>query len=244
MAPVCVACHLSLPMLCMFVLLLSFVTLNVNSLPVYDRQALLELRLSAKELVKLDYTGHKTLPLLLSGIPAHLCHALIPPLWRKCPCHWNKCSGRLVRLKACLACFSSASLTENRVVPRLCISRHSLDPVNAWLVPVVSPDEKFQPYDPCAPHPHWHGVNMCNLRPLCWALRTVNAADPPVPVRIGLVNARSLVNKTFVLKDLFTSRGLDFLCVTETWLSVGESSTFTELLSHDCCYFKSLRTSG
>ena len=32
--------------------------------------------------------------------------------------------------------------------------------------------------------------------------------------------------------------------MTETWLSVGESSAFTELLTHDCCYFNSPWTSG
>lgn len=35
--------------------------------------------------------------------------------------------------------------------------------------------------------------------------------------RLGLVNARSLANKTFILNDFFTSPHLDFLLVTETW---------------------------
>ncbi|XP_049920683.1 uncharacterized protein LOC126402590 isoform X1 [Epinephelus moara] len=186
----------------------------------------------------------KTLPPLLSGIPAHLCRAPAPPLRRKRHCRRGKRSGRLVRLKACLASTSTASWTEYGAVPRLFISRHSLDPVDAWLVPVVGPDEVFQPRGPCSPRPRWRGVNLRNLRPLCVAPRTANAVDPPAPARIGLVNARSLANKTFILKDFLTSRGLDFLCVTETWLTVGESSAFTELLPDDCCYFNSPRTSG
>ncbi len=32
--------------------------------------------------------------------------------------------------------------------------------------------------------------------------------------------------------------------MTETWLRVGESSVFSELLPNDCCYLNSLRTSG
>ncbi|KAL6455414.1 hypothetical protein MHYP_G00361580 [Metynnis hypsauchen] len=61
---------------------------------------------------------------------------------------------------------------------------------------------------------------------------------------MALVNARSLANKTFILKDFFMSRGLDFLCVTETWMTVGESSAFCELFPPDCTYFNSPRTSG
>ena len=67
--------------------------------------------------------------------------------------------------------------------------------------------------------------------------------DPPAPARFGLVNARLLVKKTFILKDFLTSE-LNFLFVTETWLSVGESSAFTEILPAECCYFNSQRTSG
>lgn len=112
------------------------------------------------------------------------------------------------------------------------------------MIPIVGPEEVFQPRGPCSPRPRWRGVNHSNLRSLCRVSRTFSAADPPVPARFGLVNARSLANKTFVLKDFFTSRGLDFLCVTETWLSDGESSAFTEFLHHDCCYFNSPRKSG
>lgn len=57
------------------------------------------------------------------------------------------------------------------------------------------------------------------------------------------MNARSLLNKTFLL-DFFSSCDLDFLCVTETWLSVGESSALLKLLPVDRCYFNSPQTSG
>ena len=86
--------------------------------------------------------------------------------------------------------------------------------------------------------------NPRHLRALCRAPRTADASDVPVPARFGLVNARSLANKTFILRDFFMSRGLDFLCLTETWLSAGESTPLIELLPPDCCYFNSPRSSG
>ncbi len=58
------------------------------------------------------------------------------------------------------------------------------------------------------------------------------------------MKARSLANKTFVLRDFFSSHGLDFLCVTETWISAGECSILLELLPAGSSYFNSPRTSG
>ena len=43
---------------------------NIDSLSVYNRQTLMDLRLSAKDLVRFDHCEHQTLPPLLSGIPA------------------------------------------------------------------------------------------------------------------------------------------------------------------------------
>ncbi len=63
MAPVCVARHLSLPVLYVFVLCVSLVALNVNSLLVYNRQTLLDLRPYAEDLGKLDHGGRENLPL-------------------------------------------------------------------------------------------------------------------------------------------------------------------------------------
>jgi len=60
MAPVCVACRLLLATLFVIVVFVSIVISNVSSLLVYDRQTLLDLRPSAKDLVKVDYDGHTT----------------------------------------------------------------------------------------------------------------------------------------------------------------------------------------
>lgn len=61
-------------------------------------------------------------------------------------------------------------------------------------------------------------------------------------VKMALVNARSAVNKTFILNDFFTSRSLDFLFVTETWFTAGDVSPFSELLPGNCTFFNSPQT--
>lgn len=94
------------------------------------------------------------------------------------------------------------------------------------------------------PRPRCRGANMSNLRSLRREPLTTNTTDLSAPARIGLVNARSLVNKIFILKDFFMSQRLDLLYITETWLSAGDTSAFSELLPHDCCFFNTPRTSG
>lgn len=61
---------------------------------------------------------------------------------------------------------------------------------------------------------------------------------------MALVNARSLVNKTFILQDFFNLNKLDFLLVTETWMSMGDTSPFSELVPSDCSFLNCPRLSG
>ncbi|KAL1256516.1 hypothetical protein QQF64_012061 [Cirrhinus molitorella] len=109
-------------------------------------KTLLDLRSSTKEFVKFDYGGQKTLPPVLLGIPSYLCRypGLHPR--RKRHRRRGKRSGRLVRMKACLMRFPTASWFEYRVMNR----RRLLDPIDAWLVPVIGPDEVSQPRAPRA----------------------------------------------------------------------------------------------
>lgn len=90
----------------------------------------------------------------------------------------------------------------------------------SWLVPVES--------NGVLPA-HWRGqrllrhrnggVNVSNLRSLkqdkCMDFSQV---DNTISVKMALINARSMVNKTFILNDYCSSNNLDFLFVTETWL--------------------------
>ncbi|XP_055512319.1 uncharacterized protein LOC129709775 [Leucoraja erinacea] len=237
MAPVCVACRQLLSELCVLFVIVSILTLDVDSLLVYDRQTLLDLCS-----VDLAGGGRGTLPPLLARAPVRLCLVLAPLPRRKRKRRRGKRGGRLVRLKACLASLPVSSWTG--IGRSLILPRRSLDPDGCCLLPAVGPEELLLPCGPSSPRPRRRGLNLLNLRPLCRAPLTSDAVDQPVPVKIALVNARSLVNKTFILKDFFESRGLDLLCVTETWLGVGESSAFAEMLPLDCCYLNSPRTSG
>lgn len=58
------------------------------------------------------------------------------------------------------------------------------------------------------------------------------------------MNARSVSNKTFILKDFFPTQNLDFLFIIETWLNNGDSAPFSELFPPGCAYFKTPRSSG
>uniref|UniRef100_A0A3P9MP71 Reverse transcriptase domain-containing protein n=1 Tax=Oryzias latipes TaxID=8090 RepID=A0A3P9MP71_ORYLA len=250
MAPVCTACRLSAVFLFVYVLLLTTVIKNINSLLVYDRQTLLDLSFFPPKLVQFRHDGQETPHPLLSEVPVYLCHTSVTFQRRKRRRrrYRGKRGGKLANLKrmltTCLRRSAVASLDEFGPVHRLFPSRRSLEPVSTWLLPVAGSEQLFQPRGPCSPRPRQRGVNLESLRPLPRASRTINTPAPPPPARFGLVNTRSLANKTFILKDFFASQGLDFLCLTETWLNVGESSAFSELLPPDCDYFNSPRTSG
>ena len=90
---------------------------------------------------------------------------------------------------------------------------------------------------------HCRGVSAHLLRPLRKASRQIEGL---VQIKMALINARSVVNNTFILRDFFTARSLDFLFIKETWLSKGDSTPFTELLPPKCKYFNSpvLRKEG
>lgn len=78
-------------------------------------------------------------------------------------------------------------------------------------------------------------------------LPMVHRAPPQTerrPVCMALINARSIVNKTFTLNNFFTSYSLDFLLLTETWLKPGENGAFSELLPPSCLFFSSPQVSG
>ncbi|XP_025757021.1 uncharacterized protein LOC109200448 isoform X1 [Oreochromis niloticus] len=142
MAPVCVARRLSLPLLCLFVL---FFIARVNPLLMYNRQTLLDLRLVASDLTNTTYTGHKTLPPFLAGIPANLCRTLAPASRRKRFRRRGKRSGLLVKLKAYLVRSSPAPWNKRGSVPHHVFSPRSLEPIDAWLVPVDVPAAKDFP---------------------------------------------------------------------------------------------------
>lgn len=78
------------------------------------------------------------------------------------------------------------------------------------------------------------GVNLQNLWPLCHASQSVGDS---ILIKMAQVNTRSLCNKMFILRDFFTSKLLDILFVTDTWLSTGDVSHFADLVPSDCTFF-------
>lgn len=84
---------------------------------------------------------------------------------------------------------------------------------------------------------------MCveNLRLLdCTAL----PADEEVKVKMTLLNAWPLSNKTFVLCDFSNSHALDLMFITEMWMRDGELAPLMELCPPDSSFFSSPRLTG
>lgn len=85
------------------------------------------------------------------------------------------------------------------------------------------------------------GVRLCNIKPLH---RTTHTDEDTIKLKIGLINSRSVMNKTFLLNDFFTAQGLDFMFITETWITSGDMSPFSELIPRDCNFYNTPCSSG
>lgn len=231
MAPVCTACRLTL---LVFVLFILSDLKNGNSLRAYDRQTLLAIRSSYFKTFNCNPGYQVTFsPPFLPRVPlsACLCYASVLPQLRGCRRRRGNHSGLLVRVKTTLAYMGKLSHTTVTGFDRVNYWP-SLDMTYTYLtsvVEIITTTPRLRPF-----YLRLSGVNSQNLRPIGRA--PTSASEPPTPLRISLANARSLANKTFILKDFFTNRNLDLMLVTETWLRAGESSCFTELLPSDCEY--------
>lgn len=62
--------------------------------------------------------------------------------------------------------------------------------------------------------------NLCSVRRAgttkLSAVSSSNRSVESTTVLMALINARSVVNKTFILNDYYVTHGLDFLFITET----------------------------
>ena len=88
------------------------------------------------------------------------------------------------------------------------------------------------------------GVDLACLRSLLFEGHVSTTSVQTSAVKFALINARSVANKTFILNDVITSHELDFLFVTETWLSIGDLSPFTDLCPPQWGFLNSPRISG
>lgn len=85
-------------------------------------------------------------------------------------------------------------------------------------------------------------MNPGHFQPLS---RVVSAANQvQASTRCVLVNARSVMNKLFILKDFFITHSLDLFFIMETWINLGESIAFSELLPPACTFINTPRTTG
>ncbi len=68
------------------------------------------------------------------------------------------------------------------------------------------------------------GVNLNHLRSLSEASQHDFSSQESnqLEIKMALLNARSVLNKTFLLNDFFLSNNLDFLFITETWLTADD----------------------
>ncbi len=88
------------------------------------------------------------------------------------------------------------------------------------------------------------GVSLDSLRSLSkTALYDSSLLGKNVmPLKMALINARSITNKTFLLIDFFSSNNLDFLFVTETWLTPEDRASLSELCPTNSNYLSCPRT--
>ncbi len=225
MAPMCVACR-SLPGVFsrLFVLLcFMFVILrNVSSLLTYDRQTLLDIKHTTEELLNHVQSGTQFVPPpSLTAIPDYLCRALCPLPGRRRRRRRGRRGGVAVRLGLFLSSRSGSlfGVGLNAYGARFnrFLVRRSLEPAYMWILPIVSdrPDQPPMFRSPCLRR---GGVCSSHLRSL---RRTPQSTVDSLQIRMALINARSMVNKTFILNDFFTSRDLDFLLLLKLGLLRG-----------------------
>ncbi|KAI2646105.1 RNA-directed DNA polymerase from mobile element jockey [Labeo rohita] len=253
MAPVSMACRLSpcclLSLLFAIALFICICCCDVSALLGYDHQTLYNIRASEDTLAGRYELGNQTtsLPPFLADIPAflHRSPCIIPrkKRWRR----RGKRGGVLVRFKAYLA--STMSVRCPRDGSCVLVAPRSLEMRGRWLCSVFPSSTGITEGDLLiGPSPPVRfrvrvrgGVDSSHLRPLG---RAVSSASDDRTLHLGLINARSLANKTFLLNDFFTSRELDFMFLTETCLHAGELMSFSELFPPSCDFLSSPRTTG
>uniref|UniRef100_A0A1A8AHR4 Endonuclease/exonuclease/phosphatase domain-containing protein n=1 Tax=Nothobranchius furzeri TaxID=105023 RepID=A0A1A8AHR4_NOTFU len=200
MAPVCLACRFVLELF-LILLFLSVFIFDANSLLIYERQQLLDLKISAKTISGSYKDGQKVLPPFLASVPPYLCRVPAPPPWRRRQRRRGKRGGKLAKMKLSGSFPGPSSLDHRRLA----------NPPDTWLVPVVDSDCLDRLCGPYSSRYRQPGFNFNNLRYGLRASRTSDNLEKTAAVKFGLVNVRSLSNKTVIIKDFLSSNSLDFL---------------------------------
>lgn len=250
MAPLCVAGRLlPVPVLFVFVLFVSLLVQDVTAILVYDRQMLINIKITVDILAGKERGGscsyfHPD----LSAVPLALYRLSAPcafPL-KKRRRRRGKRGGLSVKLKAKLLMESRSNFDRHGYGAwddHRFIHWRSLEPAYVSLRQIVPTIITKQQLIHTMPYLRkGRGVNLRNFRSLCYASQSV--AGDSLLIKMALVNARSLCNKTFILRDFLTSKLLYVLLVTETWLSSGDLSPFADLVPSDCKFINSPRSTG
>ena len=179
------------------ILLLSLSTNVVSTAWVYDRQTLLLIRSSMGECgggCTWSVTGEFTAPFVCPSASA-VCmrHGQIRPSHKR-QRKRGKRAGRQVQLKKLrkLGVFDCDSRPS-------CL--RSVFP-NAPCAPVRVPCRK-----PAS------GRSVCSVHLRSLPRASLSASDAPASLRMGLINARSIANKSLLLSDLLTSRTWTLCCL-------------------------------
>lgn len=179
----------------------------------YDGQTLLKIGSSTKVLVWLGEDSQGSLPPYLGAIRC----ASIP--YRSQHLHGSNARDRIPVEVAALS-WESGFLTFPMIrqsFPRILLPSHALVPVDSCLVSVVSSIERSPLGSFPLQHLPWRGVDWSNLWLVDWVVTAWEVSDP-VPLRLGLINARSVPSKTFTLKDFFF---LPMHWISCVWLKFG-----------------------
>uniref|UniRef100_A0A3B3C1K9 Reverse transcriptase domain-containing protein n=1 Tax=Oryzias melastigma TaxID=30732 RepID=A0A3B3C1K9_ORYME len=163
----------------------------------------------------------------------------------------GKRSGRIVRLRAC--CPSSWADVSRACTPGsgLFAPWRLFSRPKPCLIPVVGGNlEADSPVRAARFRVCWRKSDSSNLVEVPRVTRSAaesspETADPPsTPRRFGLINARSVMNKTFILKDFFDAQQLDFLGIVESWIPPAQTGVLLELLPENCLCFNVPRSVG
>ncbi|CAL9708038.1 unnamed protein product [Knipowitschia caucasica] len=92
-----------------------------------------------------------------------------------------------------------------------------------------------------ARHQNARQVNIHNLRPISTSALTLSQQKP---LKLSLLNTRSLNNKSHILNEFITDTQLDLLCITETWQKPLDYFSLNQATPQGFSYIDQPRTSG
>lgn len=137
-------------------------------------------------------------------------------------------------------CVELGIIRRLRYVHRGSRSSYPASTANSRQIPVVLSTKRYVP----SREKLQRGVNFDSLRliPKTSLHKSSLLGENMTPLKMALINTRSVTNKTFLLNDFFSSNNLDFLFITETWLTPDDRTSLSELCPTNCKYLSCPRT--